>query len=91
VACCGHEVERTKKDLPILEALPGWHQLQAVRNGRTYLADGSAYFSRPGPRIVDTLEMLASVLHPRACRGAYPDRGAVQVYEAPIAFADEPA
>jgi iron complex transport system substrate-binding protein len=64
IACCGHTVERTKQDLPILEALPGWHVLRAVRDRRVYLADGSAYFSRPGPRIVDTLEMLASMLHP---------------------------
>jgi len=64
IACCGHTVERTKKDLPILEALPGWQRLRAVRERRVYLADGSAYFSRPGPRIVDTLEILAEMLHP---------------------------
>ena len=80
IACCGHRVERTKQDLPILEALPGWRELRAVRAGRTYLADGSAYFSRPGPRIVDALEMIASMIHPEACRGAYPDRGAIPVY-----------
>lgn len=64
IACCGHTIERTKKDLPILEALPGWQRLRAVRERRVYLADGSAYFSRPGPRIVDTLEILAEMLHP---------------------------
>jgi iron complex transport system substrate-binding protein len=64
IACCGHSVERTQRDLPILEALPGWQQLRAVRHRRVCLADGSAYFSRPGPRIVDTLEMLAEMLHP---------------------------
>lgn len=79
IACCGHDVERTRKDLPALEALPGWRQLRAVRAGRTYLADGSAYFSRPGPRIVDTLEMLASVLHPEAY-GPHPDGRLVPVY-----------
>jgi iron complex transport system substrate-binding protein len=64
IACCGHTVERTRQDLPILEALPGWADLRAVRGGRVHLADGSAYFSRPGPRVVDTLEMLAEILHP---------------------------
>jgi iron complex transport system substrate-binding protein len=78
IACCGHAVERTRKDLPGLEALPGWHGLRAVRGRRTYLADGSAYFSRPGPRVVDTLEMLAAVLHPEAC-GA-PDPRMVPAY-----------
>jgi len=82
LACCGQKVERTSKDLPILEALPGWRGLRAVRTGRTYLADGSAYFSRPGPRIVDSLEIVASILHPECCRGAYPDRGIVEVYSA---------
>jgi iron complex transport system substrate-binding protein len=64
IACCGHAVERTRLDLPLLEALPGWSDLRAVRGGRVYLADGSAYFSRPGPRVVDTLEVLAAVAHP---------------------------
>jgi iron complex transport system substrate-binding protein len=78
VACCGHTVERTRQDLPRLERLPGWHGLRAVRDRRVYLADGSAYFSRPGPRLIDTLEILAAVTHP----GAWPDpgRGVVRVY-----------
>lgn len=80
IACCGHGVERTRRDLPILEALPGWHQLRARRTCRTYLADGSAYFSRPGPRIVDTLEMIGAMIHPEACRGSPPDYRIVQVY-----------
>jgi iron complex transport system substrate-binding protein len=63
IACCGHTVERTRQDLPLLEALPGWNDLRAVRTGRVHLADGSAYFSRPGPRVVDTLEMLAEFIH----------------------------
>ena len=78
IACCGHTVERTLQDLPALKALPGWNDLRAVQTGRTFIADGSAYFSRPGPRLVDTLEILASVLHPDACRAAFPDRGVVR-------------
>jgi iron complex transport system substrate-binding protein len=80
LACCGNKVERTRQDLPALEGLPGWRALRAVRDGRTFLADGSAYFSRPGPRVVDSLEMAATMLHPEACRGAYPERGVVRVY-----------
>jgi iron complex transport system substrate-binding protein len=64
IACCGHGVERTRKDLPLLESLPGWSELQAVRTDRVHIVDGSAYFSRPGPRVVDTLEILASLMHP---------------------------
>jgi iron complex transport system substrate-binding protein len=78
VACCGHPVERTRLDLPLLEALPGWADLRAVRCGRVYLADGSAYFSRPGPRVVDTLEILAAVTHPDVW--PEPGRGVVRAY-----------
>jgi iron complex transport system substrate-binding protein len=66
IACCGYHVERTVRDLPLLESLPGWRELRAMRAGRVFIADGSAYFSRPGPRLVDTLELLASVIHPGA-------------------------
>ena len=68
IACCGHDEERTRKDLPLLEALPGWRDMRSVRDRRTFIANGSAYFSRPGPRIVDTLEMIAAALHPDAAQ-----------------------
>lgn len=64
IACCGFSVERTLEDLPILEAQPGWSELPCVLNDRVYVIDGSAYFSRPGPRLVDSLEILAHALHP---------------------------
>jgi iron complex transport system substrate-binding protein len=65
IACCGFDVERTRQDLPILAAYPGFSGLTCVRTGRIYLMDGSAYFNRPGPRLVDSLEILAHALHPR--------------------------
>jgi iron complex transport system substrate-binding protein len=64
LACCGFDVERTLADLPLLRTRPGWDGLPAVRAGEVYAVDGSAYLSRPGPRIVDSLEMLATILHP---------------------------
>ncbi len=64
IACCGYSVERTLDDLPILFARPGWQDLPCVSNDRVYVVDGSAYFSRPGPRLVDSLEILAHALHP---------------------------
>ena len=64
IACCGFDVERTRQDLPILAGYSEIDRLFCVRNGRVYLVDGSAYFSRPGPRLVDSLEILANVLHP---------------------------
>ena len=64
IACCGYSTERALEDLPILEAQPGWRELPAVRAGRVYVTDGNAYFSRPGPRLVDGLEIMAYALHP---------------------------
>ncbi len=64
VACCGFNLERTLADLPLLRSRPGWTEIPAVRTGRVYVTDGNAYFSRPGPRLVDSLEILAQALHP---------------------------
>ena len=64
LACCGFDVDRTLADVPQLTALPGWGSLPAVQAGEVWAVDGSAYFSRPGPRLVDSLEMLAEILHP---------------------------
>jgi iron complex transport system substrate-binding protein len=64
IACCGFDIERTLRDLPILTTRPGWSHLPCVRDDRVYIVDGSAYFSRPGPRLVDSLEILGDVLHP---------------------------
>ncbi|HWB12094.1 MAG TPA: cobalamin-binding protein [Pirellulales bacterium] len=64
VACCGFDAERARQELPILAARPGFDALAAVRSGRVYWVDGSAYFNRPGPRLVDSLEILANALHP---------------------------
>ena len=64
IACCGFNVERTLRDLPLLSRVPRWRELPAARSDRVYVADGSQYFSRPGPRLVDSLEILAHALHP---------------------------
>jgi iron complex transport system substrate-binding protein len=65
IACCGFDAERTLKDLPILAAYSGFDSLACVRSSRAYLVDGNAYFNRPGPRLVDSLEILANALHPQ--------------------------
>ena len=64
IACCGFDIARTRTDIPIMAAYPGFQELSCVRSGRVYLMDGNAYFSRPGPRLVDSLEILAHTLHP---------------------------
>ena len=65
ISCCGFSVERTLKDLPALARMPGWKDVPAIKTGRVYIADGAAYFSRPGPRLVDSLEILAHAVAPR--------------------------
>lgn len=66
VACCGFSVERTMVDVSAIASRPEWAALPAVRSGRVYVVDGSAFFSRPGPRLVDALEILAHALDPAA-------------------------
>jgi iron complex transport system substrate-binding protein len=60
IACCGFDIERTMLDLPAFLALPGVSDIPAVRNGRVHVIDGNAYLSRPGPRLVDSLELLSA-------------------------------
>ena len=71
VAPCGYGLERCLQELPLLEAKPGWASLDAVKNGRIYFADGNAYFNRPGPRLADSAELLAQMLHTPAGTGQH--------------------
>jgi len=64
VACCGYDIARTMADLPILQGRGGWSTIPAVERGAVWIANGSAYFSRPGPRLADSVELLAQCLHP---------------------------
>ena len=64
VACCGFSLERAMVDLPILQENDGWDDLPCVKNKRVYFSDGNSYFNRPGPRLVDSLEIIANALHP---------------------------
>ncbi len=75
IACCGQSAARALQDWDRLKALPALQALSAVQHGNVYVADGNAYFSRPGPRVVDTLEILAEVIHPELFAGMFPDRG----------------
>jgi len=63
IAPCGFDLERTAREAATLEALPGWFDLRAVRQGQVALADGNKYFNRSGTTIVETVEILAEILH----------------------------
>ena len=61
---CGLDINRTLEDLPILKDQSGWSNLRAVRSDRVYVGDGNQFFNRPGPRLAETVEILAEILHP---------------------------
>ncbi len=68
ISCCGFSLDRTLLEIPVLQKSKEWMELSAVQNHRVYVADGNQYFSRPGPRIIDSLEMLAVMIHPEVAR-----------------------
>jgi len=72
---CGFGMDRTARELSSLTGHPQWMGLKAARNGRVYLADGNQFFNRPGPRIVESLEILAEIVHPELFRFAHEGSG----------------
>lgn len=63
---CGFDIGRTRQELAVLTEDPRWAALRAVQHKRVYVTDGNQYFNRPGPRLVESLEILAEVLHSEA-------------------------
>ncbi|HEV2568331.1 cobalamin-binding protein [Sphingomonas sp.] len=60
---CGFQVPRTMEEMPLLDSLPGWRDLRAVRDGRVFVADGHHLYNRPGPRLVESAEALHAMIH----------------------------
>ena len=61
---CGYELERTRREARVMAARPGFAEMAAARSDRLYATDASRYFSRPGPRLAESLEILSEILHP---------------------------
>jgi len=76
---CGYKVPRSLAEVDRLASGPGWYDLPAVRDGRVYIVDSPAYFSRPGPRIVKGLEILAQIIHPELFSGLVPEDAVVKL------------
>jgi len=72
---CGFSIERTMKEINLLTQQPGFAALKAVKNNRLYIADGNQYFNRPGPRIVDSIEILAEIIRPKQFAFGYEGEG----------------
>ena len=64
LALCGYDINRARRDYELLRRFPGFDSIPGTAGGRVYVVNASAYFARPGPRIVDSLEILAGILHP---------------------------
>ncbi|MDR6940241.1 cobalamin-binding protein [Mucilaginibacter pocheonensis] len=72
---CGFSIERTLKEIDTLMQLPGFADMQAVKNNQLFIADGNQYFNRPGPRIVDSIEILAEIIRPKQFAFGYEGEG----------------
>lgn len=68
---CGYDLQESRQSIDQLNQTPAWQSLKAVKDGRIFLVDGNQYFNRPGPRLVDSLEILAEILHPDECSFGY--------------------
>ena len=64
LALCGYDIDRARRDSELVRRFPGFGSIPAADSGQVYVVNASAYFARPGPRIVDSLEILAGILHP---------------------------
>ncbi len=64
VAACSLNLDRTLEEMHLLSRQPRWQSISAVQTGRVFAVDGDAFFNRPGPRLVDSVELLAALLHP---------------------------
>jgi iron complex transport system substrate-binding protein len=80
---CGFSIERTRQEMKRLTAHPDWHRLPAVQGGRVFAVDSGAYFSRPGPRLIDGTEILAALCHPSRFGHTIP-AGAQRVVSEPV-------
>jgi iron complex transport system substrate-binding protein len=80
VSPCGFGIARTLEEMPLLARRPEWPRLRAVREGSVYVVDGNAYFHRPGPRLVESLEILAEILWPAEFRFGHHGTGCVRYH-----------
>ncbi|MEL6271184.1 MAG: ABC transporter substrate-binding protein, partial [Chloroflexota bacterium] len=75
---CGYNIAKTQEEMAALTSREGWSQLTAVQQGRVYITDGNQYFNRPGPRLVESVEILAEILHPDVFNFEYEGTGWVR-------------
>jgi iron complex transport system substrate-binding protein len=79
ISPCGFGIKRTLEETHLLTGRDGWTSLQAVESGRVYVADGNQYFNRPGPRVVESLEIAAEIIHPESFQFGHEGSGWIQL------------
>ena len=72
---CGFSIQRTLQEINLLVEQKGWQDIDAVKNNQIYIADGNQYFNRPGPRIIDSIEILAEIINPKLFSYGYEGSG----------------
>jgi iron complex transport system substrate-binding protein len=72
---CGFGMERARSEAAALESRPEWRKLRAVKSKNIFVTDGNHYFNRPGPRVVESIEILAEILHPKLFSFGHENRG----------------
>jgi len=78
IAPCGFTIERTLQDMFFFENRMEWKSLKAVQNNEVYICEGNKYFNRPGPRLVDSVEILFEVFHPETAQQKHYQSGWVK-------------
>jgi iron complex transport system substrate-binding protein len=78
VTPCGFDIPRTMEEMHLLSNRSEWKNLKAVQTNRVFVADGNQYFNRPGPRLVESLEILAELFHPGVFRFGHEGEGWVR-------------
>lgn len=81
---CGFDIPRILHEINLLTSKPGWENLKAVQHKQVYITDGNQYFNRPGPRIVDSLEIIAEILYPPLFAPTYHQQGWINYEEITI-------
>ena len=72
---CGFSISRIEEEMHLLTQNPVWSSLKAVQNERVFLTDGNQFFNRPGPRLVESLEIFAEIFHPSSFDFGHSDSG----------------
>lgn len=76
---CGYDIKKSLIEIKTLESKKGWGSLKAVRNRNVYITDGNQFFNRPGPRIIESLEILLEIIHSDFSESKHIDSGWIRL------------